>query len=402
MEPLEPRVVAAGDVVARLVGTTLLLTGDARGNEINVATVAGGRLAVLGNDTTINGAATPFVTTAPVRGIVATLAGGDDVVAFSNTSYGAARLRQFVAGFGSARPVVPQGAIDAVAGGITTFSIPGSITLAAGGGDDTVLIVGDVGGSVAVNLGPATGTQVSHGNLFGVGWNVRELNGSLSDSHIGGSLSITGGAHADGIGMYAVAVGGSIGVALGQGLNSVEMVFAKVRRGLAMTSPGGCNFQFSSSVVRGAVSLALGDHGNDVYFSHRTSLVRAAVGSIAVTSGSGDDVVLVGDLDVHHGVQIVSGVGVDRIQLGGRGPGPVVGGSVTIASGAGDDAVGIQDAEIGGTLTAALGAGNDDLAVTSTRALAIWLFGGPGVNTLALNAAAPRGIRRYRFQVVTG
>ncbi len=398
MEPLEPRVVAAGDVVARLVGTTLFLTGDARGNEINVATVAGGRLAILGNDTTINGSAAPFVTTAPVRGIVATLAGGDDVVAFSNTSYGVARLRQYVAGSGSARPVVPQEAIDAVAGGITTFSLPGSITLAAGAGDDTVLIVGDVGGSVAVNLGPATGTQFSHGNLFGVGWNVRELNGPLSDSHVGGSLSITGGAHADGIGMYAVAVGGSIGAALGQGLNSVEMVFAKVRRGLAMTSPGGCGFQFSSSVVRGAVSLSLGDHGNDVYFAHRTSLVRAAVGSIAVTSGSGDDFVLVGDLDVHHGVQIVSGAGADRIQLGG----PVVGGSVTIASGAGDDPVLVAGSRIGGTLTVALGTGNDDLAVMSTRALAIWLFGGPGVNTLALNAVAPRGIRRYQFQEVTG
>lgn len=402
VEPLEPRLVAAGDVTARLVGTTLLLAGDAQANEINVASVADGSIAVLGADTTINGSATPFVTSSPVRHIVAWFAGGDDVVAFSNTSFGVASLRGFLTGFGSARPVVPQDAIDAVAAGATSFFLPGSITLVTGTGDDTVLIVGDVGGSVAVNLGPAHTTHVDHGNLFGVGWNAREPDGSLSESHIGGSLVVTGGTAADGIGLYAVAVGGSVWAALGSGMNSVEMALTRVQGGVAMTSSGGCGFRFNSSVVHGAVSLSLGNRGNDVVLSDRTSLVRAAVGSITITTGAGNDFVLVGDLDVRRGVQIASGAGADWIELGGRGLGPVVGGGVTIASGAGDDRVRVSSSRIGGTLTIALGGGNDFLSVRSTRALAIWLCGGPGVNTLALNAAAPRGIRLYRFQVMTG
>lgn len=402
VEPLEPRLVAAGDVTARLVGTTLMLVGDAQANEINLASVAGGRIAVLGADTTINGSATPFVTTSKVGHIVARLAGGDDLVAFSNTSSGVARLRGFLAGFDRGRPVVPQEAIDAVAAGATSFSLPGSITLTAGAGDDTILIVGDVGGSVAVNLGPASRTHVDHGNLFGVGWNVREPHGPLSESRIGGSLAVTGDTAADGIGLYAAAVGGSIVATLGPGMNSVEMTLTRVHGGVAITSTGGCRFRFNSSVVQGAVNLSFGNHGNDVVLSDRTSLVRAAVGSITVTSGSGDDFVLVGDLDVRRDVQIASGAGADWIELGGRGPGPVVGGGVTIASGAGDDPVLVSNSRIGGTLTVALGSGNDSLSVRSTRALAIWLFGGPGVNTLAFDVEAPRGIRRYQFQVVTG
>lgn len=61
-------------VAAQLVGSVLRITGDDLAKQIVVASVAGGRIAVAGNGTTVNGAATPFVTTGPVRNIVALLA----------------------------------------------------------------------------------------------------------------------------------------------------------------------------------------------------------------------------------------------------------------------------------------------------------------------------------------
>ena len=87
LERLERRLPLAGNVTAQLVGSTLVLTGDAAGNELVVASAAGGRLAVFGNATTINGASTtpnPFVTTRAVTSVVANLNAGNDVIGFGN------------------------------------------------------------------------------------------------------------------------------------------------------------------------------------------------------------------------------------------------------------------------------------------------------------------------------
>ncbi|NBW96705.1 MAG: hypothetical protein EBR28_08220, partial [Planctomycetia bacterium] len=82
--------------MAELVGSTLRLTGDSMGNEVVVASAAGGKIAVIGLDTTINGSSGSFLTNKPVTSIIANLNGGNDAIGFSNSAQNYAEARVFV------------------------------------------------------------------------------------------------------------------------------------------------------------------------------------------------------------------------------------------------------------------------------------------------------------------
>jgi hypothetical protein len=380
VERLEPKLAPAGNVAAHLVGSTLFLTGDAQANLLNVASVTGGRLAVVGADTTINGSPVAFVTSRPVTNVVANLARGDDVVAFSNNSGGFAKLRGFLEGSFPGSPVVPQEAINAVSEGLPRFGLPGSLTLATGAGNDTIGIVGDVIGSVVANLGPATGTAYTTGNLFGVGANVGEGVSPLFESRIGGSLSIIGGSRADRVGLYAATIGRSVSAALGEGANSFETITCTIGGGVTVTGSGGDDaFFLAGSVVQRAVAVWLGGGMNDVSFAGGFGgLLRTTVGAVAISTGAGGDTVRMDNLDVVRGVSVCPGAGADEVRIGGG-----------------------RATTVGTMLTVRLGAGTDALAVRLARARGMWLDGGPGANVLSLSGFVPDRIRRIRFQTVT-
>lgn len=67
-----------------------------------------------------------------------------------------------------------------LAGGVTTFSIPGSLRVAMGDGNDSVGIVGDVGGLIVVRLGPA---DLGNGIVIG---------SEVSASRVGGGVTVNG------------------------------------------------------------------------------------------------------------------------------------------------------------------------------------------------------------------
>ncbi|MFM9197764.1 MAG: hypothetical protein ACKOWG_18900, partial [Planctomycetia bacterium] len=169
LECMEQRLPLAGNVLAELTGSALRLTGDSLANDVLVASAAGGRIAVIGIATTINGGPAAFVTSGPVTTIVAYLNGGDVAVGFGFKAADYAGQRQFTmlatgpssAWFGEQEPPIPfdvvalQVMIDEAVGGVTTFSIPGSLTVTTRHGNDAVGISGDLGGSVVVTLGSA-------------------------------------------------------------------------------------------------------------------------------------------------------------------------------------------------------------------------------------------------------
>lgn len=394
VEALERREVLAGNVTAQLVGSTLLLTGDALGNEVVVASVTGGRIAVLGENTTINGSTDPFVTTKPVVSIIANLNGGNDGIGFGNSAQGFAdQLSEL-----GIDPIFDintlQAAIDAVAAGATRFVLPRSLVITTDGGSDVVGIIGTIGGSVTANLGSAP-TGPESGNALMIG-------GFDADyaSRVGGALSIVGGAQRDGVNIVGTTVAGAVAVALGNGENFL---------GLEDTSIGSLAYTGGSAAeevdaadlrVRYGVSIVTGAGQDTVYLHEHGGGPQTVVGgSIAINTGADGDYVEISSA-VRGALAVNTGAGADQVLIYET----AVGLDAAVDTGAGADLVRIELTRIRYALVVALGIGDDDMEITDTTALAAYLYGGTGTNELAIDTASRAGIRRLlytQFQTVT-
>lgn len=435
LERLERRLPLAGDVTAQLVGSTLRLTGDSLGNDVLVASAPGGRIAVIGNATTINGASSTFVTDAAVTAIIADLRGGNDEIGFGNRAQDFVGTRLDVYSFFvpalSSMPfdaVALQAAIDGVSGGVTSFTIPGDVTVFARGGNDGVGINGTVGGSVVVNLGEADA-----GNVVAIG-------GESSASRVRGSVTVTGGSRADIVGIGNAIVDGRVSVALGDGDNwffgggetatafgalaytgganaDVVALLGDVTVGSDVrisTGLRGADFVgFSNSEaggtvkVRGNVVVNTGT-GND---GDTVDLVGDIRGTVTVTTGGGRDTVSVSSLVVWNSFEgsdpvptfvtagpsaigrdltINTGAGDDLISIGTS----TIGRHVRIDTGLGNDRLAIDNLRVGRNLFVGLGAGNDALEVKNLRAAAAVLAGGVGSNSLVTDTATRTANRR--------
>jgi len=441
-ESLEQRLPLAGNVMAELVGSTLRLTGDSMGNGVVVASAAGGKIAVISPDTTINGSSGAFLTNRPVTSIVANLNGGDDTIVFSNTAEIYAEARVFIDslrnGFADAPAEAPfdvaalQTAIDNVAAGVTTFSIPGSLTVTTADGDDAVGIGGNVGGSVNVNLGSADNSN----GLF------------IGANRIGGAVTVVGGRSNDFVALGNVTVAGRVSADLGDGSNCMfvagEATAPTIIGSLAYT--GGANTDsfwiLGKVTVRNDVRINTGLRGEDsVGFStsedgsavnvlgnvvvntgtgsdgDTVTLVGAIRGAVSVTTGGGRDTVCVsssvgwitsdgsnpvpvvefaGRSAVGLDLTINTGAGNDLITIGGS----TVGRNATIDAGSGNDDVRIDTMQVRRSLFIRLGAGDDTLKITNLTASAANFDGGIGTNELSINnsPAFNRRLRTYRFQ----
>lgn len=458
LESLEPRLALAvlgGNVTAQLVGSTLLLTGDAFGNALIVASVPGGKMAVIGNGTTINGASTdvtPFVTSRAVTSIIANLGGGNDQIGFGNSPEGFAN-QLFSIGFAPAFiPSSLQGVIDPN----ITFSLPGSLSVTTAAGDDAVGLIGTVGGSVAMNLGSAS---TRNGFVVGDTSSIYALN------RVGGGVAVVGGAQADVVLLYGTTVVGGVSAALGDGdslfgvqafgasfgslaytggtgddavllqedlavLSGVTIVTGpqgedrvELRPGMTVGGSVVVNTGTGAdrddvrlrSAIRGGLSVTTGA-GDD----HLRFYTGSIVGGLTMNSGAGDDYVGVDTNSIGGGLVINSGEDDDYIEVFAD----TIGGGVAINSGAGDDfvecesTVGLNtviDAGAGNdrvfssglttryNLFVYLGPGNDRLELYNSSAFAAFLYGGTGANTLTTNAATRSGIRTlkyFQFQTV--
>lgn len=392
VESLERRQVLAGNVSAQLVGSTLLLNGDSLGNQVLVASVTGGRIAILGGDTTVNGSTNPFITSRPVMAITATLNGGDDVIGFGNSAQGFADQ---LIGMGVSPPdvVTLQDEIDSVANGATTFSLPGSLTITTAAGADAIAIIGVVGGSVTATLGSAPTGGI--GNRLTIGG----TNPAYA-SRVAGALSIVGGGQRDFVEVLTTAVGGAVVAALGNGENYLGMLDAS-SASLAYTGGTGVDGVSSPRLrVRNGVSIVTGAGADSVFVGAGGGGLASVGRSVVIDTGSGDDFASVAG-DVNGAVTVITGQGNDQVGVYSTS----VGLDAVINTGSGNDAVDIVGLQARFNLVVSLGAGNDRVLLADiTTTLAVCLYGGPGTNELTYYEEVPAGIRWFsyvQFQTVT-
>jgi hypothetical protein len=465
LESLERRLPLAGDVTAKLTGSTLLLTGDTLANDVMVASAAGGKIAVIGINTTINGSSIAFVTNKRVTSIIADLNGGNDAIGFGNSAGGYAGVRMFVDGLlhptwtvteadtsadttsvseNDTTPPPPfdvaalQTAIDDVAGGVTIFSIPGSLRVTTADGDDTVSIMGNIGGSVIASLGSA---DVGNGLAIGL-------------CRVGGSVTVVGGAQKEIVFMSNSTVAGRVSADLGDGTNWMlvagEDEAPTAIAALAYT--GGVDEDAvglaGAVTVRNNVSIFTGARGEDgvdigsVFDEDSgTVTVRGNVvvntgtgsdddtigvvgnfrGNVSVTTGGGRDIVSVssrigwittdgsdpvplvewaGSSAIGLDLNINTGAGNDLISIGTS----TVGRHATIHAESGEDDVRINSMQVKRNLFIRLGTGNDSLGIVKMKAFAAFLQGGTGTNSLTTDTPTRTGnrtLRRDRFQTMT-
>lgn len=451
LERLEQRLPLAGNVSAELTGSTLHLAGDNLANDVMVASAAGGRIAILGIDTTINGGPAAFVTTKAVTSIVATFNGGDDAVGFGNSAADYAWQRLFTmlafapeaVWFGEQAPPAPfdvaalQATIDEVAGGVTTFSIPGSLKVVTGDGNDSAGISGSVGGRLVVRLGTA---DIGNGLLIG---------SELTPSRIGGGVIVRGGDVNDLFAIGNVTAAGTVSAALGDGMNWMvvggEADTPAIIDAISYTGGVGMDIVGLSGdvTIRNDVRISTGVRGEDsVDFvpSDAGSTVKVR-GNVVVHTGTGNDgdtVGLVGD--IQGDVSVTTGGGQDTVSMssfvswvstdGGNpvptvdsaGPSAIgrdltintgggrdlisigtstVGRNVWLGAGTGHDSVRIDGMQVRRNLSIHLGTGNDSLDIANLRAFAAFFYGGSGTNSLFTDTAtraASRTLRYFQFQ----
>ncbi|MFM7205128.1 MAG: hypothetical protein ACKO4T_00445 [Planctomycetaceae bacterium] len=455
LERLERRLPLAGNVTAELTGSTLRLTGDHLANDVMVASAAGGTIAVIGIDTTVNGRQAAFVTTEAVTSIVTKLKGGDDAVGFGNSAADYLSQRQLTSlatspVVWSEDPPAPfdvaavQARIDEVAGGATTFSIPGSLRVKTGDGNDAVGISGNVGGSIIVNLGSA---DAGNGLVIG---------SETLAGRVGAGITVNGGDRNDLVAIGNMSVAGTVSASLGDGINWMNVMGGDDAPTTiaALAYTGGVDEDgvglMGDVTVRNNVRIFTGVRGEDEvdFFSNLRSAVfgggvkvRGNVvvntgtgsdgdtvrlvgnfrGDVSVTTGGGRDTVsvssyvgwvstdgsdpvplveVVGWSAIGLDLNINTGAGNDLISIGTS----TVGRDATIHAESGDDDVRIDSMQVKRNLSVNLGAGNDSLAVMNLRAFAAFFYGGSGTNTLSTDAATRAGsrtLRKFQFQVVS-
>jgi hypothetical protein len=418
LESLERRLPLAGNVTAQLSGSTLFLTGDALDNVLMVASAAGGKMAVIGYPgTTINGSTNAFTTPRAVTSIVANLNGGNDAIGFGNN----AAVFGIQIGFLGITLVPPfnagavQAAINAAASGVTTFSLPGSLSVTTGDGNDAVGIFGNVGGAVVANLGSAVGPKQGNGFIIG----DPDASGA---SRVGGVVSVVGGAQNDSV-WIVKANTGDVSLALGNGRNGAFVYgFGSTIGSFAYTGGTASDYVYLGNdlTVKNSVTVFTGNQGEDEFRLLAnvnvggSVVVNTGTGAdddfigigatirrdLSVTTGSGNDEINVGFSTIGGGVAFNSGAGNDLIGFGNS----TVGLNTVIDAGAGNDEVFSENLNVRYNLFVYLGAGNDQLTLNNAKAFAAFLYGGTGTNSLTTNAATRAGIRTlkyYQFQTVT-
>lgn len=146
-----------------------------------------------------------------------------------------------------------------------TFTLPGSLSVNSGAGSDAVAIIGNIGGSVAANLGSATGTGTD-GNLLALG----DTGAKNVTSSVGGAVSVVGGDQGDSVVLTGTDVRGGVSLALGNGENYAELQGQGATIG-SFTYTGGTGndvAQLANEItVRNDVSVFTGPRGTGRYRS---------------------------------------------------------------------------------------------------------------------------------------
>jgi hypothetical protein len=308
-ETLENRALLAGDISAHVFGGVLVLVGDSAANGVKIQ-ASGDSLEVVGTEaggaaTTINGQ-TSFTANGVTGGLAAWLRNGNDSLVF---------------GDGSA------------------VTIPGTVVVGTGNGDDSISGSLNNGGRAILTTG-AGGDDVS-----------------LSDSVLG-SLAITtdfwGSANPGG--------------------DTVSLDGVQANRGAVIGTGGGDDTVDISgdSAFPLFLSIATGDGADEVNLIGTEDKAVSVGNALVIATGRGNDIVNAAYVDVD--------------------------GVATISNLSGDATVTLDNVDATDGLFAWLGSGDDELTISKSSSARAGLGGGAGSDTLTLQDVDFTRLSKFSFE----
>ena len=262
VEPLEPRLMLSGNVLALLIGGDLWVQGDELDNDVSLELVDDQVFLVGNNDTTINGedAAFSVTTTDAVDGdIRAFLLDGDD---------------QFTIGNG--------------------IQVGGRVRVSGGGGDDTIGLEGiQTSGTVRIRTGSGNDSI------------------AISDTQLE-RLRITSGSGEDLISVAGTTIERNAVIATGSGNdNLVVSQTSFERNAILLTGSGDDNLAILDGQIANELKAVTGS--DDDVLRIEDAMVG---GPVRISQNSGDDAVQVLGASTFSGVTRVSGgSGEDQLEL---------------------------------------------------------------------------------------
>jgi hypothetical protein len=423
IEPLEPRYVLSGNILASFAGGVLTLTAEtalaAENIQIEMVDPSGdfsasGQVAVFQTDlnTTINGFTTflsPIGQT--VREIKIDLKAGDDALALHGVQIAGsltARLGEgantvfvdgdtHIGGSLSLKGGLGNDSFD-FANGVT---IGKALTLSAGAGtNDIDLVFGvQVGGALIVSAGAGNDT-VRFGRLFvggtttvGLGDGQNVLTNDVSDAgttQMLGAAKFSFGAGADTFDLAkGTLFGAGLTATLGAGSNVAELEAFTVGKSVSIIGGVGSDFvRVADGNISGSLKVALGNGFNSFSMDDVTEIPTSDPSNV-ITSTVGTTIL--------GGLTVTGGTDIDRIEIGDERPVRVFG-ATQIRTGdetLGGDIVQIDDAAFYGSFLLNTGAGSDTIILDSKAsnfgtvffAAAAKVLAGAGTDHLRLGTA---------------
>ncbi len=273
MESLENRIALAGDVVAALEGSLLVVAGDNLANELSITQNAAGDVTLLGlNGTTVNGLssltlANPLLNSAEIR-----MEGGNDKLT------------------------------------VTGLRTSTDLNIDLGAGNDAANVVANAGGNLSVKGEVGNDTVTVRGTRVGIDLNVEmgtgTANVNLRNSNIGGNTTVITDVLNDRVTAANLRMGGDLSIETKEGADNVQASLITARSFTAITDKGADIVTATDVRVSDDVNVETST-GDD-----RVTLTRVSAGnSVKVNTDGGNDLV----------VATIVSAAVDAIFAGGDG-----------------------------------------------------------------------------------
>lgn len=390
IETLESRTVLAGSVAASVSEGLLTITGDNSNNSLAIyAGDVAGEVILAGatedgtaaNHTLVNGQVEP-VTLEGVTGIRLDLQGGDDTVVATN------------------------------------LNLAGDLTALEGSGNDRLFLFGNTPGAPLIDLNGEGALQygaVRVGGLVDVQGGAGNDLLRVVNAEVGGSLSYAGEAGNDrfvaGGNLSRNSIGGSLTLAMGQGDDSIFSIGQKVAGDVIVddslaTTRGHVEFRnlraggdvtVTASPVNDVVALEGATiHADDVVINtgggdDQVLVGLAALNSLSVETGTGDDTAIVRNLTVDTLIRVNTGADEDIVAVVS-----VVTDQLRVATGSGKDRIIVQFSDLN-AIDAFFSTGyNDDVVDISHSTFSnLRVNAGDGADTLRLEGVTASQLFEY-------
>ena len=420
LEPLEQKIVLAGNVTAAIVGGDLMITGDIADNEFEILRTGPGvgELKVAGRaGTLINGMAEEDFGMVPITGdvIIDFSLGGDNGAFVGDTDQAPSDILQLpgdisVTGGGARDALIMEDtnvgnvSMTDSAGGLSAINffsavtVTGSVTLESDNAVSEMLLFesivsGDVSqtplaGGVATDGAAFRLDGTSVGGTATFESDADSTSTVVNDSFVAGDLNITTGDGTDTVVALTTAfptfnneVVGDLNISTGNGADSVMIDSLTVGDDLRIWTG-------SDGIVVDAASLDVGDDlsfsggsGADVFLLQPSTALNSIGDDLYVSTRGGDDSVTIVGAAIDDKLRIGTAAGDDQVVVAEA----TVGRSTVVTMGDGINFAGMADVDSGRSLTI-LGRGENviDLAGVSTTHF-ITIVTASGSDTIVMN-----------------